>query len=74
MAVKKWEKYSVSLGKRMVWKKVTTGNMPGWCRGVMTVEASFLVSWTVFLFVFLIYLSFYSYDKCVLFQIGRAHV
>ena len=36
--------------------------------GYMTVEASFLVTWTVFLFVFLIYLAFYSYDKCVLFQ------
>ena len=34
----------------------------------MTIEASFIVSWTVFLFVLLIYLSFYSYDKCVLFQ------
>ena len=36
--------------------------------GYMTVEASFIVSWTVFVFVFLIYLAFYSYDKCVLFQ------
>lgn len=34
----------------------------------MTVEASFIIIWTVFVFVFLIYLSFYSYDKCVLFQ------
>lgn len=31
-------------------------------------EASFIITWTVFLFVLLIYLSFYSYDKCVLFQ------
>lgn len=37
-------------------------------KGYMTVEASFLVTWTMFLFVLLIYLSFYSYDKCVLFQ------
>lgn len=37
-------------------------------KGYMTVEASFLVTWTIFLLVFLIYLSFYSYDKCVLFQ------
>ena len=37
-------------------------------KGYMTIEASFIVSWTVFLFVLLIYLSFYSYDKCVLFQ------
>ncbi|MDE6386574.1 MAG: hypothetical protein K2L82_02065 [Lachnospiraceae bacterium] len=36
--------------------------------GYMTVEASFIITWTFFLFVFLIYLSFYSYDKCVLFQ------
>ena len=36
--------------------------------GYMTVEASLIVSWTVFVFVFLIYLAFYSYDKCVLFQ------
>ena len=34
----------------------------------MTAEASFIISWTIFVFVFLIYLSFYSYDKCVLFQ------
>lgn len=37
-------------------------------KGYMTSEASFIVTWTVFLFVLLIYLSFYSYDKCVLFQ------
>lgn len=37
-------------------------------KGYMTVEAAFLITWTVFLFVLLIYLSFYSYDKCVLFQ------
>ncbi|MDE6993256.1 MAG: hypothetical protein K2P41_02340 [Lachnospiraceae bacterium] len=36
--------------------------------GYMSVEASFLISWTIFLFVLLIYLSFYTYDKCVLFQ------
>ena len=36
--------------------------------GYMTVEASFIITWTIFIFVFLIYLSFYSYDKCVLFQ------
>lgn len=34
----------------------------------MTVEASFIITWTIFIFVFLIYLAFYSYDKCVLFQ------
>ncbi len=37
-------------------------------KGYMTVEASFLVAWTIFIFIFLIYLSFYAYDKCVLFQ------
>ncbi len=37
-------------------------------KGYMTVEAAFLITWTIFLFVLLIYLSFYSYDKCVLFQ------
>lgn len=37
-------------------------------KGYMTLEASFLITWTMFLFVLLIYLSFYSYDKCVLFQ------
>lgn len=36
--------------------------------GYMTLEASFIITWAVFLFVLLIYLSFYSYDKCVLFQ------
>lgn len=37
-------------------------------RGYMTIEASFIITWTIFLFALLIYLSFYSYDKCVLFQ------
>ena len=37
-------------------------------RGYMTVEASFIITWTIVLFVFMIYLAFYSYDKCVLFQ------
>lgn len=37
-------------------------------KGYMSVEATFIITWTIFLFVFLIYLSFYSYDKCVLFQ------
>lgn len=36
--------------------------------GYMTVEASFIITWTFFVFIFLIYLSFYSYNKCVLFQ------
>lgn len=34
----------------------------------MTLEASFIMPWVIFIFVFLIYMSFYSYDKCVLFQ------
>ncbi len=37
-------------------------------KGYMTLEASFLITWTLFVFVLLIYLSFYSYDKCILFQ------
>lgn len=34
----------------------------------MTLEATFIITWTMFVFALLIYLSFYSYDKCVLFQ------
>ncbi|MCM1155643.1 MAG: hypothetical protein NC314_02370 [Roseburia sp.] len=34
----------------------------------MSVEAGFIMPWVIFLFVFLIYGSFYLYDKCVLFQ------
>lgn len=34
----------------------------------MTVEAGFIMPWVIFLFVLLIYLNFYLYDKCVLFQ------
>lgn len=37
-------------------------------KGYMTVEAGFVIPWVIFLFVFLIYASFYLYDKCVLFQ------
>ena len=37
-------------------------------KGYMTLEASYIITWTLFLFVLLLYLSFYSYDKCVLFQ------
>lgn len=37
-------------------------------KGAMTLEASFIITWTIFLFVLLIYLSFYTYDKCILFQ------
>lgn len=46
--------------KKRIWYK----NMGGY----MTLEAAFIIPWTVFLFVFLIYTSFYLYDKCVLFQ------
>lgn len=45
-------------------KRIRYKNM----RGYMTLEAAFIIPWTVFLFVFLIYASFYLYDKCVLFQ------
>lgn len=37
-------------------------------KGYMTLEAAFIMPWVVFLFVFLIYIGFYLYDKCVLFQ------
>ncbi|MDE5932737.1 MAG: hypothetical protein K2H40_09710 [Lachnospiraceae bacterium] len=37
-------------------------------KGYLTVEAGFVIPWIIFLFVFLIYASFYFYDKCVLFQ------
>lgn len=37
-------------------------------KGYMTLEASFIMPWVIFLFAFLIYASFYLYDKCVLFQ------
>lgn len=37
-------------------------------KGYMTLEASFIMPWVIFMFVFLIYTSFYVYDKCVLFQ------
>lgn len=36
--------------------------------GYMTIEATFVITWTIFIMAFLIYLSFYSYDKCILFQ------
>ena len=53
-------------GSDMVVRK--HGSVRRMAGGYMTVEASFIISWTIFIFVFLIYLSFYSYDKCVLFQ------
>lgn len=34
----------------------------------MSLEASFIMGWVVFIIVFLIYLSFYSYNRCILFQ------
>ncbi len=37
-------------------------------KGYMSIEAAFIIPWVIFLFVFLIYISFYLYDKCVLFQ------
>lgn len=37
-------------------------------KGYMTVEAGFIIPWVIFLFIFLIYVGFYLYDKCVLFQ------
>lgn len=37
-------------------------------KGYMTLEACFIMPWIIFIFVFLIYASFYVYNKCVLFQ------
>lgn len=37
-------------------------------KGYMTLEACFIMPWIIFIFVLLIYISFYAYDKCVLFQ------
>ena len=37
-------------------------------KGYMSLEASFIMPWVIFLFAFLFYSSFYLYDKCVLFQ------
>ena len=42
-------------------------------KGYMTVEASFIIPWVIFLFVFLIYSSFYLYDRCVIFQDSYAY-
>lgn len=36
--------------------------------GYMTVEASFIVPWTVFIIAALIYLGYFEYDRCVIFQ------
>lgn len=45
---------------RKTWRKTA--------KGYMTLEASVIMPWVIFIFVFLIYMSFYLYDKCVLFQ------
>jgi hypothetical protein len=42
-------------------------------KGYMTVEASFIIPWVVFLFVFIIYSSYLMYDRCVLFQDSYAY-
>ena len=40
------------------------------CRlsGYMTLEASFIVPWVVFIIVWIIYLGYFEYDRCLLFQ------
>lgn len=43
-------------------------NCRKYVKGYMTIEAGFIIPWVIFLFVFIIYGSFYLYDKCVLFQ------
>lgn len=34
----------------------------------MSLEASFIMGWVVLILAFLLYLSFYSYNRCILFQ------
>lgn len=36
--------------------------------GYMTLEAAFIVPWVVFMLVWLIYLGYFEYDRCLLFQ------
>lgn len=36
--------------------------------GYMTIEATFITWWTFFLCILIIYISFFMYDKCILFQ------
>ncbi len=38
------------------------------CYGYMTVEASFIIPWVVFIIVWIIYLGYFEYDRCLLFQ------
>lgn len=42
-------------------------------KGYMTVEATFIIPSVIFLFVFIIYSSFYLYDRCVIFQDSYAY-
>lgn len=37
-------------------------------RGYMTLEASFVVPWVVFIIVWIIYLGYFEYDRCLIFQ------
>lgn len=34
----------------------------------MTLEATFIVSWTIFILVWIIYLGYFEYDRCLAFQ------
>lgn len=36
--------------------------------GYMTVEAAFIIPWTIFIIAWLIYLGYFEYDRCLLFQ------
>ena len=36
--------------------------------GYMTVEAAFIVPWVVFIIVWIMYLGYFQYDRCLLFQ------
>lgn len=42
-------------------------------KGYMTLEASLIIPGVIFLFVFIIYSSFYLYDRCVIFQDSCAY-
>lgn len=44
--------------------------MKKYTEGYMSVEAAFIVSWTFFIVVIMIYIGFFEYDRCMLFQDG----
>ncbi len=42
-------------------------------KGYMTVEASFIIPWVIFIFIFIIYSAYFLYDRCVIFQDSYAY-